>query len=279
MNNPFLQTIQSRLFYVNIWIIIILIQVFLVCNAFHPTLSESYYYGFDALICNTLQAICILASWYPVRYYRNVPGVFLFVLFHLFLLLFSFAIWLGFGFLLTDLVLPEEFAYQAFFMRILPVRIFFGLLIYVIFILVYYLFPAKAEIEAQKAEIEAEESTSKSSTKEKIKLISVKKLNEIYSIPVEQIFYIEANGDYVQIYTVDNKFLKDRTMKYLETHLPEELFVRIHRSFIVNVAYISKIELYEKEIYKVHLKNGSRLKASSAGYKLLRQKIMKTCPR
>jgi DNA-binding LytR/AlgR family response regulator len=62
-------------------------------------------------------------------------------------------------------------------------------------------------------------------------------------------------------------------MKYWETHLPDDLFVRIHRSFIVNVEYISRIDLYEKEIYKVQLKNGNSLKASSAGYKLLKQKM------
>ena len=63
-------------------------------------------------------------------------------------------------------------------------------------------------------------------------------------------------------------------MKYWETHLPDDCFVRIHRSFIVNIEVIAKIELYEKEIYKVHLKNSETvLKASSSGYKLLKQKM------
>jgi DNA-binding LytR/AlgR family response regulator len=108
---------------------------------------------------------------------------------------------------------------------------------------------------------------------EKITRISVKKNQSIFSIPVEQIHYIEANGDYVLIHTQDGKFLKDRTMKYLETHLPDNLFVRIHRSFIVNIIYIDKIELYEKETYKVWLKSGNTLKMSSSCYKLLRQKM------
>jgi hypothetical protein len=55
--------------------------------------------------------------------------------------------------------------------------------------------------------------------------------------------------------------------------LPGDLFVRIHRSFIVNIEAIAKIELYEKESYKVQLKSGASIKASAAGYKLLRQKM------
>jgi DNA-binding LytR/AlgR family response regulator len=108
---------------------------------------------------------------------------------------------------------------------------------------------------------------------EKLTRISVKKRQEIYSIPVRRILYIEANGDYVLIHTPESKYLKDRTMKYWETHLPEDLFVRIHRSFIVNIEYISKIELFEKETYKVQLTTGTGLKASAAGYKLLKQRM------
>jgi DNA-binding LytR/AlgR family response regulator len=108
---------------------------------------------------------------------------------------------------------------------------------------------------------------------EKLTRISVKKRQEIYFIPVNQILYIEANGDYVLIHTSESKYLKDKTMKYWETHLSDDLFVRIHRSFIVNIEHISKIELYEKETYKVQLKNGDSLKASTTGYKLLKQKM------
>jgi DNA-binding LytR/AlgR family response regulator len=62
-------------------------------------------------------------------------------------------------------------------------------------------------------------------------------------------------------------------MKYWEAMLPNDLFIRIHRSFILNIEHIAKIELYEKETYKVLLKNGTGIKASPAGYKLLKQKM------
>jgi DNA-binding LytR/AlgR family response regulator len=108
---------------------------------------------------------------------------------------------------------------------------------------------------------------------EKISRIVVKKNAEYHCLNVNQIYYIEANGDYVLIYTDSNRYLKDQTMKYWETHLPDDGFVRIHRSFIVNIEVVARIELYEKETYKIHLKNGSILKASSSGYKLLKQKM------
>jgi DNA-binding LytR/AlgR family response regulator len=144
---------------------------------------------------------------------------------------------------------------------------------YIIFVLVYYLFLTSSVLKEKEKIIEAGESASMATPKEKLTRISVKKRQEIYSIPVSQILYIEANGDYVLIYTLESKYLKDRTMKYWETYLPDDLFVRIHRSFIVNIEYISKIELFEKETYKIQLKTGVGLKASTAGYKLLKQKM------
>jgi DNA-binding LytR/AlgR family response regulator len=139
--------------------------------------------------------------------------------------------------------------------------------------LVYYLFLSTSEIKAQKEVMEETATASTSFPIEKLTRISVKKNKEIHTVTLNQILYIEANGDYVLIHTEGSKYLKDRTMKYWETHLPDDLFVRIHRSFIINIEWITKIELYEKETYKVQLKNGNSLKASSAGYKLLKQKM------
>jgi hypothetical protein len=271
MNNPFLHTLQSRLLYIGIWVMVIIAQILL----------SVYYWGeripiqqilSDTLICNSLQVLCLLALWYPVQYYRNIVNVPLFLLFHLSLLLISLTIWLGLGFLINRyIVIPYYPFYTIYFLMLLPVRIIAGLLIYIIFVLVYYLFLSTSEINAQKEVIE--ETKNDSAPIEKLTRISVKKHQEIHFVPVNRIMYFEANGDYVLIHTDESKYLKDRTMKYWETHLPDDLFVRIHRSFIINIEWIAKIELYEKETYKVQLKNGNSLKASSAGYKLLKQKM------
>jgi len=62
-------------------------------------------------------------------------------------------------------------------------------------------------------------------------------------------------------------------MKYFETHLDPSVFTRIHRSFIVNLNAIARLELYDKEQYVVKLKDDTVLKASSAGYKTLKEKL------
>ncbi|MDR3062027.1 MAG: LytTR family transcriptional regulator DNA-binding domain-containing protein [Dysgonamonadaceae bacterium] len=103
--------------------------------------------------------------------------------------------------------------------------------------------------------------------------IAVKNQQKIHVIPIQEIDFIEAYGDYVKLHTIKGIFLKEQTMKYLEENLSPQQFLRIHRSFIINVNEVSRIELYEKESYRVYLKNGKSLKASSTGYKALKEII------
>jgi len=103
--------------------------------------------------------------------------------------------------------------------------------------------------------------------------VAVKARNQIHVIPVNDIDYFEADGDYVKLHTAKNAYLKEKTMKYFEENLPLQQFIRIHRSYIVNVNEVAKIELYEKDNYRVHLKNGELLKASSSGYKALKAAV------
>lgn len=103
-----------------------------------------------------------------------------------------------------------------------------------------------------------------------IERIAIKQGSKIHIIQTESIDYIEANGDYVLIYTPDGRYIKEKTMKYYEAHLDSNQFVRIHRSYIVNVNSISRVEAYEKESHIVILKNDVRLKVSTEGYKQLK---------
>jgi two-component system, LytTR family, response regulator len=100
--------------------------------------------------------------------------------------------------------------------------------------------------------------------------IAVKSGQKINVISTDEIIYIGAEGDYVMIYTKDNRYLKEKTMKYMESHLDPMQFVRIHRSTILNVNFILRVEIYDKESYAVLLKNNVSLKASISGYKLLK---------
>lgn len=101
--------------------------------------------------------------------------------------------------------------------------------------------------------------------------VLIKKGNQLIVVPVDHINYIESADDYVMIYSQEGRFLKQKTMSFFETHLNSNNFVRIHRSYIVQVPNIDKIELYEKESYLVWLKDGTKLKASKTGYKRLKE--------
>lgn len=100
--------------------------------------------------------------------------------------------------------------------------------------------------------------------------IVVKDTKGIHIIASNDIHYIEAQDDYVMIYCREGRYMKKQTMKSLEDRLNGKQFVRVHRSYFVNVMEIVRIEPYEKETYLIYLKNGAKIKASLAGYKLLK---------
>jgi len=108
---------------------------------------------------------------------------------------------------------------------------------------------------------------------ERLKRIVVKTGSNIKLIPTDEIIYIEAQDDYVMIYTKDARFMKQGTMKYFESGLDPAVFIRIHRSFIVNVNEIKQIEPYEKESYIAILKTGAKLKISKSGFKTLKDSL------
>jgi two-component system, LytTR family, response regulator len=101
--------------------------------------------------------------------------------------------------------------------------------------------------------------------------IIVKSGTVVTVIPLEAIHYLEAQDDYVLVVSDLGEHLKEKTMKYYEGWLPGDTFVRIHRSYIVNINRIRKVSLYGKESYSVLLTTGSAIRASVAGYKLLRE--------
>lgn len=101
--------------------------------------------------------------------------------------------------------------------------------------------------------------------------VVVKTAGKIKIIPLDDIQYLEAADDYVRIHTKDGAFLKNRTMSHFEKSLDGNLFVRTHRSFIVNVQLITRIDPYEKESYVALLKNGAKVSVSKTGYARLKQ--------
>ena len=103
--------------------------------------------------------------------------------------------------------------------------------------------------------------------------IVVKTNNEIQIVAVNDIVYIEAYDDYVKLFTKDNYYLKKKTMNYYEQVLDKTLFFRTHRSFIINLQQLTKIEPLEKNNYVALLKNGKKIPLSRSGYAKLKEKL------
>jgi len=103
--------------------------------------------------------------------------------------------------------------------------------------------------------------------------VVVRKGNAINLIPVDQVKYVEAQDDYVMIYHSTGKALKQQTMKFYEDNLPGNDFVRVHRSYIVKVSEINRIEPYGKDNHIAILKSGEKLPVSRAGYKHLKEEL------
>ncbi len=100
--------------------------------------------------------------------------------------------------------------------------------------------------------------------------VVVKTGNQIRIIPVTEISYIEACDDYVKIHTAAEVFMKKKTMNHFETVLSEKEFVRVHRSYLVQLSHIMRIELMEKESYCALLKSGIKIPLSKTGYAKLK---------
>lgn len=96
--------------------------------------------------------------------------------------------------------------------------------------------------------------------------VVVKTGGKIKIIPVEDIHYLEASDDYVKIHTHNGAFLKNKTMSYFEQTLDSSQFVRTHRSYILNVQQVTRIDPYEKDSHLCILQSGAQVPVSKAGY-------------
>lgn len=101
--------------------------------------------------------------------------------------------------------------------------------------------------------------------------IVVKTGTKVKIIPVHDVEYLEADDDYVSIRTREGSFLKNKTMSFFEQTLDPKQFVRVHRSFIVSVSEITRIDPYEKDAHLAILKSGAKIPVSKAGYVKLKQ--------
>jgi two-component system, LytTR family, response regulator len=100
--------------------------------------------------------------------------------------------------------------------------------------------------------------------------VVVKHGSAIKIIPVHEIEYFESADDFVKIHTKDGAFLKNKTMSYFEKILDPSEFVRTHRSYMVQINQITRLDPYEKDNFVAILKNGKKIPVSRSGYPRLR---------
>jgi two-component system LytT family response regulator len=100
--------------------------------------------------------------------------------------------------------------------------------------------------------------------------IVVKDGARVHIIPVDRLDYAEAQDDYVSLHSQGKAYLKEQTISSLEAALDPQRFVRIHRSILVNLERIAKIEPYAKDSRVAVLSDGSQVPVSRAGYERLR---------
>ena len=101
--------------------------------------------------------------------------------------------------------------------------------------------------------------------------IVVKTGTKVKIIPVQDVLYLAADDDYVSVYTAEGSYLKNKTMNFFEQTLDPKYFVRVHRSYIIAIQQITRIDPYEKDAHLAILTSGAKVPVSKTGYVKLKQ--------
>jgi two-component system LytT family response regulator len=94
---------------------------------------------------------------------------------------------------------------------------------------------------------------------------------QVHVVPVDRIDYVEAQDDYVGVRTGGRVLLKEQTLGDLAGQLDPRRFVRIHRSYVLNIDRLARVELYAKDSRIAILTDGTKLPVSRAGYQRLQE--------
>ena len=94
---------------------------------------------------------------------------------------------------------------------------------------------------------------------------------EVHVLPIGKIDYVEAQDDYIAFRSAGKSYLKEQTLSDLEAALDARRFVRVHRSYLLNIERLAKVELYAKDSRVAILADGTKLPVSRAGYQRLQQ--------
>ena len=106
-----------------------------------------------------------------------------------------------------------------------------------------------------------------------INVIQLKEKGRNISININDIYYLESHGNYLKIFLDQKNFLHRQTLQALEARLNPNQFIRIHRSFIVNLNYVKNIKYKGNNQFLFKMKNDQEL-LSSRGFKAAIEQVL-----
>jgi two-component system, LytTR family, response regulator len=109
------------------------------------------------------------------------------------------------------------------------------------------------------------------SVRRPLQRIAFREGGTIEVVPIQRIDYLEAQDDYVHVYARGRKHVKQQTLAELEALLDPTRFLRVHRSYVINMESLAKVEPYAKDSRVAVLKDGTRVPISRAGYERLKE--------
>ena len=101
--------------------------------------------------------------------------------------------------------------------------------------------------------------------------VVVKDGTKVHIIPIAKLDYVEAQDDYIALHSEKKQYLKQQTISSIEAQLDPARFARVHRSYIVNLERIARIEPYTKDSRVAVLQDGTQLAVSRSGYTKLKE--------
>ena len=128
--------------------------------------------------------------------------------------------------------------------------------------------PERFQKAIQKAEAKHDKSVYTPSKSEKVETASGNDLyvnidRRLIKIDIPSIYLVEAKGDYINVKTEDKNYTVHSTLKKIEDKLPDELFLKVHRSFVINIKKIIDIEdnsvLIKRDVIPVSRSNRPEL--------------------
>ncbi|WP_233151650.1 LytTR family DNA-binding domain-containing protein [Pelomonas sp. KK5] len=111
---------------------------------------------------------------------------------------------------------------------------------------------------------------------EPLRRLLIREREQLHVIPVEQVEWLQAQGDYLAVHAQGRSRLKLQKISEIEAQLDPAAFVRVHRSAIVNVAFLAAIERHGAEGHAARLADGSLVPVSRSGLERLRDAVGRT---